>query len=128
MTTLPATSLDDLEAEMIAFARETNREFRDFYGMNCFTREAGRQLQRAMLPQYARHPQNHLHVAAMARAGFDDADEILRELGNEYFNRHELPPTALQLAGSAARCPATASPRSKRSTREASTRGFPSSR
>ena len=98
MTQLPQT----IEAEALAYAKQRIIEFRQqnstTFGApySWLTQQAGHALARQLLKSKALwHPNDMLWVIALARAGWKDADEALRELANEYIAVYKLPPVPL---------------------------------
>jgi hypothetical protein len=97
MTTLPATLV---EAEARTCARAWLAEFGDMdpfeVGVPIRDRSYGRAWLRRELKTLAMsHPENMMWVIDNARAGWDDADVVLRELAIEVVDRGERLPTAL---------------------------------
>lgn len=89
-----------LEAEARTYARAWLAKFGDMdpfeLGLPIRDRSYGRTWLRQELKAIARsHPQNMMWVIDNARAGWDDADVVLRELAIEVVDRGERLPTAL---------------------------------
>ena len=95
MTTLAQTMI---EAEALMFAREwiADRRNMDFDGLGpMLDPRTGRACLRAMLRIHAlSHPLGMMNVIDYARAGWDDADDVMRVLIVEFMDRGErLPPS-----------------------------------
>src|SRR5262245_45988609 len=103
MTKLPASITDAeaclLEADALAYARESVRRIRDekveFFGLplSWFEKSDSRRMVCQFMKDMATQPLAMMDLANLARAGWDLADGALRELIIEYQHRNEpMPP------------------------------------
>jgi hypothetical protein len=102
MTKLPVPISAATTAAAIAYARERVRMVRDekitFFGLELswFKKEHSREMVRQMMKDLALSPRGMMDVANLARAGWDLADETLREMIIDYSHRREeMPPTLI---------------------------------
>ena len=108
MTKLPATFAEAeaslLEADALNYARETVRRIRDekisFFGLplSWFEKAESRRFVLEFMKQGAKHPSGFamMDLANYASAGWDLADDALRELYIEYEHRNEPMPPPLR--------------------------------
>jgi hypothetical protein len=99
MMTLPATYHEVIGAEALAFARQWIARMRegDFLNLGCapLHPDAGRRLLRRLIKHYALHDAASMLQIAEIAAYWDDADIALRELIQEFHNRHQPLPAYL---------------------------------
>src|SRR5262249_35828221 len=105
MTQLPATITQAmLEIDAVNHARETVRKIRDekipFFGLplSWFQKSESRRFVLEFMKQAAKHPSGlgMMDLANYARAGWDLADDALRELYIEHEHRNESMPPPLR--------------------------------
>ena len=101
--TLPVTFAEAAEAQALIFARQEIEWFNSnplgIFGVEFLWMDKAENQRFAihMVKQYASaHPLNTMAIADAARAGWDVAEEALRELIAEYLDRGEQMPTYLQ--------------------------------